>query len=282
MIILGQHADNCRGVGQPFEAALAQCEMFNLTHIEVGTYMGMYFVAALGYEPSLNLWDDPLEYRKKADKVGVGFSSVDTASPMFEMNGATQGMLYTTQGIRFASDLGAKFVVTTDRGFPADFYTEDYAWEHGVRNYTELLKWAENYKIVINVETHGVYTQSAEFMLKFMKYFESEWLGINFDTGNTFIAGNDPLGYLKEVIKYVRGFHIKDVDPVIADESLGEETGIGMSYIPIGKGANAGNIEKVLRYIKEIDWNGTISLECAGTDENVGASAKWIRSILED
>jgi len=238
-------------------------------------------VAALGYEPSLNLWDDPLEYKKKADKIGVRFSSVDSASPMFEMAGSMHGLLYTTQAIRYASDLGAKRVVTTDRGAPADFYTEGYAWDYGIRNYTELLKWAENYKIGINVETHGVYTQNPEFMIKFMKYFESEYLGINFDTGNTFISGNDPLEYLKEVIKYVKNFHIKDVDPVIADETRGEETGIGMSYIPIGSGANGENIEKVLRYLKEIGWSGDISLECAGTDENVGASVKWLRSILD-
>ena len=280
MIILGQHADNNRGVGSTFEASLAQCEMFGLEHIEIGTTMGLYFVAALGYEPSVNMYDDPLEYKKKADKIGVRFSQVDAASPMFEFAGATQGMLYTTQGIRFASDLGAKSIDTTDRGAPADFYTRDYAWDHGVRNYTELLKWAENYKIVVNIETHGVYTQDAEFMLKFMSHFESEYLGINFDTGNTFIAGNDPLEYLKQVIKYVKHMHIKDVDPVLADESLGEETGIGMSYIPIGSGANGENIRKCLEYLMEIGWNGDISLECAGTDENVGASAKWIKSII--
>ena len=281
MIVLGQHADNSRGVGRTFEDALAQCEMFRLEHIEVGTYIGMYFVAALGYEPSLNLWDDPLEYRKKADKIGVRYSQVDAASPFFEMNGATQGFLYATQAIRFARDLGAKSVVVTDRGAPADFYTEQYAWDHGIRNFTELLKWAENYKIKVNVETHGVFTQDSNFMLKFMKYFDSEWLGINFDTGNAFIAGNDPLEYMKQVIQYVNHFHIKDVDPVLADESMGEETGIGMSYIPIGKGANSGNIEKCLRHLKEIGWSGDISLECAGTDENVGASAEWLRSILE-
>ena len=282
MIIVGQHADNSRGVGQPFEAALAQCEMFNLEHIEVGTYYGMYFVAALGFEPSLNLWDDPLEYRKKADKIGVRFSQVDVASPMFEMAGSMHGLIYATQGIRFASDLGAKFIDTTDRGAPADYYTEEYAWDYGVRNYSELLKWAENYKIGVNIETHGVFTQSPEFMLKFMKYFDSEYLGINFDTGNTYIAGNDPLTYLKEIVPYVRSLHIKDIDPVLSDESRGEETGVGMSFTPIGAGVNADNIAACLRYLKEIGWSGDVSLECAGTDENVGASAKWIRSVIEE
>jgi sugar phosphate isomerase/epimerase len=86
---------------------------------------------------------------------------------------------------------------------------------------------------------------------------------------------------LKEVIKYVKHLHIKDVDPVLADTSRGEDNGIGMSFIPIGKGANADNIEKCLTYLKEIGWNGDISLECAGSDENVGASVDWLRSVLD-
>ena len=279
-IHLGQHADNNRPVCKPFEDSLAQAAKLKLEHIEVGTYYGMYFVAALGYEPSLNLWDDPIEYRKKADAVGIRFSQVDSASPMFEMNGSMHGLLYTTQAIRYAKDLGAKSVDTTDRGTTADFYTEQYAWDYGVRNYAELLKWAKNYKIVVNIETHGVYTQKPEFLLKFMKHFESEWLGINFDTGNTFIAGNDPLEYLKQVFPYVKQFHIKDIDSGVAAASTGEETGIATSFIPVGKGANAKNIEKCLRYLMEKGWEGDISVECTGEDATVKASVDWIRSII--
>ncbi len=280
MIHLGQHADNNRPVCKPFEDSLAQAANLGLEHIEIGTYYGMYFVAALGYEPSINLWDDPIVYKKMADAVNIRFSQVDAASPMFEMNGSMHGLLYSTQAIRFAKDLGAVSVDTTDRAAPADFYTEQYAWDYGIRNYTELLKWAENHKIIVNVETHGVYTQNPEFMLKFMKYFDSEWLGINFDTGNTFIAGNDPLAYFKEVQPYVKHFHIKDVDQGLVDTSMGEDNGIATSFVPVGKGANADNIEKCLRYLMEINWDGDISVECAGEDATVKASVDWIRSII--
>ena len=281
MICIGQHADNNRAVFGTFEQSLEQARKLGMEHIEIGTYIGEYFITALGFEPSVNLLDDPVIYRKMADAAGIRFSQVDAASPMFEMVGSTRGIYYTTQAIRFAQELGAKSVDTTDRAAEADFYTRDYAWDFGIKNYTELLKWAENHKMVINVETHGVFTQDPEFMIKFMKYFDSEWLGINFDTGNTYIAGNDPLEYLKEVFPYVKHMHIKDVYPVLADESRGDENGIPTSFIPIGKGCNADNIEKCLEYLKEKDWSGDISLECAGTDENVEASYKWIKEIVD-
>ncbi len=282
MINLGQHADNSRAVFGTFEHSLAQAKKFGMEHIEVGSYIGEYFITALGFEPSLNLWDDPLYYRKLADDAGIRFSQVDAASPMFEMAGSMRGIFYTTQAIRYAQELGAHSVDTTDRATGADFYTREYAWDYGVRNYTELLKWAERHKIVINIETHGVYTQDPEFVEKFMKYFDSEWLGINFDTGNTYIAGNDPYEFLREIYPYVRHMHIKDVDQALSDESRGDENGIPTSFIPIGKGCNANNIEKCLRFMNEKGWNGDISLECAGTDENVGASYRWIKEILED
>ena len=57
--------------------------------------------------------------------------------------------------------------------------------------------------------------------------YEVITLRCNFDTGNTFIAGHDPLDYLKTLRKYVVHCHIKDVSPALAAAVRGEETGIG-------------------------------------------------------
>ncbi len=280
MIHLGQHADNGRGICVNFDFTLKQAAENNLEHIEIGTSSGMYFVQALGYDPSVSLLEDPIAYRKKAEHYGIRFSSVDAASPMFELNGTMYGLQYTTQAIRFADHLGAHSVDTTDRAAAEEGYTREVAWDYGIRNYTELLKWAENYKVRVMVETHGVFTQDADFMQRFMRHFESEYLCINLDTGNTFIAGNDPLEFFKATQKYVKHMHIKDVDPVLADESMGEENGIATSNVPVGGGCNSENIKKVLAYAKEIGWEGDASLECFGTDENITKSAQWLRTLL--
>ena len=62
----------------------------------------------------------------------------------------------------------------------------------------------------------------------------------------------------------------------------GEETGIGMSAVPIGGGVNAENIRKVLNYMKERNFDGDISIECDGSDENIRKSVEWIRGVLAE
>jgi inosose dehydratase len=93
------------------------------------------------------------------------------------------------------------------------------------------LSWAEDYEVIVNVEPHGPYTNDIEFMQNLFKHFESEYLRCNFDTGNTLIAGHDPLDYLKALRKYIVHCHIKDVSPALAAAVRGEETGIGSSEV---------------------------------------------------
>ena len=85
-------------------------------------------------------------------------------------------------------------------------------------------------------------------MQNLFKHFESEYLRCNFDTGNTFIAGHNPLDYLKALRKYVCHCHIKDVSPALAAAVRGEETGIGSSEVYVGGGVNADNIRNCMAY----------------------------------
>jgi inosose dehydratase len=211
---------------------------------------------------------------------GLRFSQLDAAFPLMDYVGAIYGVRYTQQGIRFASELGCTKVDTTDSAQLAKDLTRDEAFKIAVRNYTEVLKWAEDYKIIVNIEPHGVLTNDVEFMYKLLSHFESEYLRFNMDTGNTFIAGNDPLEFLKELRKYLTHMHIKDVSPALAAAARGEETGIACSDVYIGQGVNADNIRKCIEYLKETDWDGDASIECKGTEENIKNSVEWLRSII--
>ena len=99
-------------------------------------------------------------------------------------------------------------------------------------------------------------------MLKLFKHFDSEHLRCNFDTGNTFIAGHDPLKYLKTLRPYVSHLHIKDVSPGLAAKVRGKETGIGCSEVHVGGGVNAENIRECLAFLQKTKWNGVVSIEC--------------------
>ena len=103
---------------------------------------------------------------------------------------------------------------------------------------------------------------------------------MNFDTGNTFIAGNDPLEYLQRFRKYLSHAHIKDVSQELADAVRGAETGIACSQVPIGGGVNADNIRRCIQYLQETNWDGVLSIECSGTEENIRKSVGFLRGLL--
>ena len=280
MIRLGMHTDNLRVLSGSFEAAVELGEKNKLEHIEFGVLYGIYFVQALGYEPSVSIWENPMRVRKFCESKGMPVSQIDAASPMMGNMGTMHGVFYTEQAIRFASDLGAKKVVTTDSAIVEDGMTKDEAFKIAVKNYTELLKWAEDFKVIVNIETHGALTNDLEFMLKLFSYFESEYLGLNFDTGNSFISGQVPVEFLKPLRKYVTHCHIKDVTAELAAAVRGEETGIASSESFVGGGVNADNIRNVVDFLNETGWDGEVSVECLGTDDNMKKSVEWLRSII--
>jgi sugar phosphate isomerase/epimerase len=199
---------------------------------------------------------------------------------MMGPNGSAFGVQYVTQSIRFAAELGCPMVDTVDGAFETPGMTRKEVFRVTCDNYRQCLAWAEDYRVVINVEPHGPYTNDLEFMQKLFKEFESEWLRCNFDTGNTFIAGHDPLDYLKTLRKHIVHCHIKDVSAELAAAARGEETGIGSSIVPVGGGVNAGNIQRCLDYLNETKWEGVVSIECHGSDDNTAASVKWMRQAV--
>ncbi|MDR0519150.1 MAG: sugar phosphate isomerase/epimerase [Clostridiales Family XIII bacterium] len=280
-IRLGMHADNWRGQSGNFWQAVDSAVKHELKYLEAGTVNGQYFVSALGYDPSLSILDNPVAIRRRLDEAGVSLSMLDASYPIFGPEGSYYGIQYYTQVIRFAKELGAPKVDSVDSGQAPDM-PKDEMLRITIGNYTEILKWAHDYDITICIEPHGPYTGDGEFMLKLLSHFEDEHLRINFDTGNTFIQGHDPLDYYKELEKYIVSSHIKDVDPGLAAALRGEETGIGMSPVSIGEGVNADNIRAVLKYMKEKNFDGDVSIECDGSEENIRKSVDWIRGVLAE
>ncbi len=142
----------------------------------------------------------------------------------------------------------------------------------------EALPYAKSYGVGINIEPHGPLTQNLELMIKMMKHFDDPLIGINLDTGNSFVAGNDPVEMTKELLPWIRHFHVKDVAPELG-EQIGEEMGIAASLVHVGQGLNADNIKKIVAMLKAGRWSGVMSLEAAGEDLTL-KSLKWFRTIV--
>ncbi|MBP8258295.1 MAG: TIM barrel protein [Verrucomicrobia bacterium] len=280
MIQIGLHTDNWRPLSTSFEAACHKIASFGLRHIEFCVIHGQYFVAALGYDPAVSLQSNPRALRRFLDGLGLRVSQIDGSYPMMGPNGSAFGVAYVQQSIRFAAELGCPMVDTVDGAFETPGMTRKEVFRITCDNYRQCLSWAEDYKVIVNVEPHGPYTNDIGFMQKLLGHFESEWLRCNFDTGNTFIAGHDPLAYLQAMRPFVTHCHIKDVSADLAAAARGEETGIGSSIVPVGGGVNADNIRRCLEYLHATGWDGAVSIECHGSDENTRASVEWMKKTL--
>jgi sugar phosphate isomerase/epimerase len=280
MIELGLHTDNWRPLSGSFQTACQTAVKYGLRHIEFAAIHGQYFLQAMGYEPGISLQSNPRALRRYCERMGLVVSQIDGSYPLMGPDGSTFGVQYVQQSIRFAAELGCPMVDTVDGAAPIEGLGKEEVFRITCDNYRQCLSWAEDYGVIINVEPHGPYTTDGEFMERLFHHFESEHLRMNFDTGNTFISGLDPLDYLQRFRKYVSHAHIKDVSAGLAAAVRGEETGIACSEVPVGGGVNAGNIEKCLRYLRQTGWDGVVSIECYGSDENIRRSAEFLRGVL--
>jgi sugar phosphate isomerase/epimerase len=280
MIELGLHTDNWRPLSQGFETAIDKIAASGLRHVEVSAIHGQNFIAALGYDPGVSLQSNPRALRKDLEKRKLKVCQIDGSYPMMGPNGSSFGVQYVQQTIRFAMELGCPMVDTVDGAAEIPGMTRKEVFRVTCDNYAQVLSWAEDYGMIINIEPHGPYTNDIDFMQRLFKHFDSEYLRCNLDTGNTFIAGLDPLEYLQALRPYISHCHIKDVSPELAAAARGEETGIGSSIVPVGGGVNAENIRKCMQALHRSGWDGVVSIECYGSDENTAASIKFMKEVL--
>jgi sugar phosphate isomerase/epimerase len=280
MIELGMHTDNWRTLSGSFHTGVESALKHGLSHIEFGVINGQYFVQGLGYDPAISLQSNPRALKRYLDKTGLKVSQIDAAFPLMGPDGSIFGVPYVQQAIRFAAEIGCPYVDTTDGAFRTPGMNDEEVFRVTCDNYRQCLPWAEDYGVGINIETHGPYTTNGDFLERLFRTLNSPSLKFNFDTGNTFISGNDPLAYLKRFRPYVSHCHIKDVASELAASVRGEETGIATSEVPLGGGANAENIQKCVQYLKTTNWSGVLSIECCGTDANIRRSVAFLRELL--
>jgi sugar phosphate isomerase/epimerase len=207
---------------------------------------GVSWIHGLGYQPHVAMWEDPKMWCDKAAEYGVRFSQIDAAFPMSLPEGASLGVEYVKRTIRWAYLAGCDHIDTTDDRFAPKGLTHDQALEMMKRSYEQIMEIAERYQMIIDIEPHGFYTTKPEFVEKMLAFVDSPYLRMNMDTGNTFIAGQDPVAFLQKFKDKVSHVHVKDVSESLAASLRGELTGIAVSQCAIGDGVNGENIRSVL------------------------------------
>lgn len=264
MIEIGFHTDAFNSSYWSFEKCLEWARDNEVHYIECGTIDGVSWLHGLGYQPHVSLTEDPLALREKMDDYGVRFSQLDAAYPLSLPDATYLGTPYILNTIRWGYLAGCQHIDTTDHMFKPEGLTDEQALESMKRIYGDVLEAAARYKMIINVEPHGYYTTKPEFMERILNFFDSPYLRMNMDTGNTFIAGQDPVAFLQRFKHKVSHVHVKDVSQSLAASLRGELTGIAVSHTAIGDGVNVDNIQKCFDILVDIGYEGVVSIECEG------------------
>ena len=280
---IGFHTDAFNSAYWSFERCLVWAAEHQVSFIECGLIDGVSWIHGLGYQPHVALYEDPVLLRRKMEHYGVSFSQVDAAFPLSGEDGPLRGVPYVMKAIAWAEQAGCPCVVTTDGLHAPDGLTADEAMESMRRSYRQILRVAEAHQITVNIETHGYFTTNPDYLEEMLSFSDTPWLKLNFDTGNTFIAGQDPVALLQRFLARISHVHLKDVSPSLAAATRGRQTGIAVSHCALGEGVNAENIRTCLQMLLHSGYEGVLSMECEGQGGPlIERSLQWIRKVLEE
>jgi len=275
MIRIGIASDNFRHDDRSLSYVFEWCKKQKANIVEINTVDGQDFFEGLGFSPAVSLNADGVALRQELDRCGLTVSQLDCHYALHSW----QSIPYMIRGIQLARTIGCPAVATTDGAQVPEGMTLEDVYVRTEYHISAALEVAKTHEVQINVEPHGPLTNNLELMLRLMKHFDDPLVGVNFDTGNTFIAGNDPVAMIKELYPWLHHVHVKDVAPELT-ESIGKDTGIAASEVHVGEGINADNIVSIVEFLKSKDWDGVMSLESKG-EKNTLKSLQWLRGVVE-
>lgn len=280
---IGFHTDAFNSAYWNFEKCLAWAQEHNVGYIECGLIDGASWIHGLGYQPHVALHEDPLLLRRKMERYGVRFSQVDAAYPLSGKDGPLYGVPYVLKTLPWAKLAGCERIATTDGLHQPEGLDDRQAMELMKCSYEQIIEVAEAYEITINIEVHGYFTTNPDMLERMLDFCDSSYLRLNMDTGNTYIAGRDPVAFLKRFIDKVTHVHVKDVSQSLAAALRGKDTGIAVSHCPLGGGVNAENIRQCLALLRDHGYDGVLSMECEGQGGRmIAESLRWLRTTLQE
>ncbi len=280
---IGFHTDAFNSHAFSFEKALAWAQANNVHYIEPGLIDGVSWIHGLGYFPHVALYEDPALLRKKMEGYGVRFSQVDAAFPLSGKDGPSRGLPYVLKSIPWAAHAGCDHVATTDGLHAPEGLSDAQAMDLMKRSYEQIVDVAEAYDVTVTIEVHGYFTTNPDMVEQMLAFVDSPKLRMNLDTGNTFIAGQDPVAFCQRFLDKVSHVHIKDVSASLAESLRGKDTGIAISQCAIGDGVNADNIRRCLELLRDRGYNGVLSMECEGQGGPlIERSLAWLRATLAE
>jgi len=247
----------------------------DITDNHPGGLLGREF----GFSATISLDDNPGDVKKMFDDRGLTVTSVCAHANLLDASSpARYGNNELFKAIRLAAGMGVQDVITTEGDPKTD-------WGHNLSDSErvfvvaeklhEPIRLAKALGVRILLEPHGILTDSIDGIQAVMERLgKPDNLGVNLDTGNSWLGGADPVEMAKTFKDIIWHVHWKDMD-ASWEEKRGTMYGCGMALIPLGEGVvDVTGVYDVLK-----DSNAEYStLEIAG-EEAVAKSYEFLKQL---
>ena len=265
--IISVNMEFVRSADKSFTEGVAIAAGLGYKFIEPMVHTGWELLSEVNYFHSFSMEEDPLLMREICEAHGVRVGSLSGHSPLMKPEAAIPRL---TRAIVLADALGARFVNTDEMVKPA-WMSDEVA--HQVMYYTlrKVEMVARRHQVYVCIEPHGIYTKTSGGLLKIVRLVDSPWIRVNWDTGNSYLAGiEDPYEGLEKVRDYVYHVHAKDISMSQSESERGKVTGT-----PVGCACGQGVVDwnRVLDILDPLDREIILSVECGTVQQAIDSLA---------
>jgi inosose dehydratase len=233
-----------------------------------------------GFAATVSLDDNPMDVKRLFDRHGLTVTSVCAHATLLDpVSPARFGTSEIMKAIRLAAGMGVEHVITTE-GHPQTNWADDLSRKEQVLVIVDKLfepvRLAADLGVVILLEPHGPLTDTVEGLHAIMEGLgDPENVGVNLDTGNSWLGGSDPIEIARAFRDRIYHVHWKDL-PVEWEEKRGTMWGCGFGPIALGEGAvDIAGVFNILKDAPEVEYS---TLEVGG-DDNLLKSYAYLKSL---
>ena len=270
-ILLGVNMEYVRHEDKDFEWGVAKAAELGYEFIEPMVHWGRELLSEARYFHSVSMLDDPMRIRDCIEKHGLKLSGLSSHSQLSKPEIAVE---YLKQAARFAKECGAP-VINTHEGHKQPWTTEDEDFVLIKYSITEAEKVCARRGIKIGLEMHQTYSLIPEKYDRIMDLVISPWVGANFDTGNAYLGGQDPIAWMERIKHRLVHMHAKDISVEQSDAERGRVMGTA-----VGCACGDGVIDwaAVMAILRAIPQDIVLSVEC-GTLDQAARSVEHLRKV---
>jgi sugar phosphate isomerase/epimerase len=206
-------------------------------------------------------------------QLGLAFSALDAHAALLA---PPIGVPYLRRAIRVAAELECPIVMSDEGPVPDDWLPLDRAMDVLSISLEAIFPAAASCGVKFALELHNALTARPDLLARLTRRFGPEVLGVNFDTGNAFLAGNDPVEYLRGIAGRVVHVHLKDI-PASMLPDRGRVTG---TRVGVAAGDGVLDLPGIVGVLAAAGYRGVLSVEC-DTLAQALRSLKYLERLRE-